>query len=194
MTNLFSVQMESTKIVHIAAEVVLIGAVVFYYNGQLKALKNELREVKQKMQDETIERNKHFDNLYTVVDRMQKSMVHMQQPRPLMPIPEIPMMSLRKRKPIIKVVESTDEDETSESVVEPPTSEQMINDVIKGKIKPSVSKSSEVYNDPESLDKELSTELDELAEDEDIEEISTSPTPLKQLKGMHVSGKATKKN
>lgn len=61
----------SGKLVHIGAEVLVLVSVVFYLNGQLKSMKNEIRELRAKLEDQTDGTNKHLTKLYAMVDALQ---------------------------------------------------------------------------------------------------------------------------
>lgn len=61
----------SGKLVHIGAEVLVLVSVVFYLNGQLKNMKNEIRELRAKLEDQTEGTNKHLTKLYAMVDALQ---------------------------------------------------------------------------------------------------------------------------
>lgn len=62
--------METQKIIHIAAEVVLLGAVTFYFNGQIKGLKNEMNDLKSKIKEQDESMNKHLNSLYSIIDKL----------------------------------------------------------------------------------------------------------------------------
>lgn len=62
--------METSKIIHVAAEAVLLGGVVVYFNNQIKSLKNEITELKNKLEKNNEIYNKHFNNIYTMIDKM----------------------------------------------------------------------------------------------------------------------------
>ena len=61
----------SGKLVHIGAEVLVLVSVVFYLNGQLKSMKNEIRELRAKLEDQTEGMNRHLTKLYSMVDGIQ---------------------------------------------------------------------------------------------------------------------------
>jgi hypothetical protein len=61
----------SGKLVHIGAEVLVLVSVVFYLNGQLKSMKNEIRELRAKLEDQTEGTHKHLTKLYAMVDNLQ---------------------------------------------------------------------------------------------------------------------------
>lgn len=61
----------SGKLVHIGAEALVLVSVVFYLNGQLKSLKNEIRELRAKLEDQSEGTNKHLTKLYAMVDSLQ---------------------------------------------------------------------------------------------------------------------------
>jgi hypothetical protein len=61
----------SGKLVHIGAEVLVLISVVFYMNGQLKSMKNEIRELRAKLEDQTELSNKHLTKIYAMVDNLQ---------------------------------------------------------------------------------------------------------------------------
>ncbi len=64
--------MNMTGIVHIIAEVILIGGVIFYFNKQVKSLRNEIKELRQKLQDTQEINVKHFNNIYAGLDKLLK--------------------------------------------------------------------------------------------------------------------------
>lgn len=65
-------KINSTGIIHIAAEIILIGGIVFYFNNQIKSLRNEIKELRQKAQDNQEIYNKHFNNIYAGLDKLVK--------------------------------------------------------------------------------------------------------------------------
>ena len=68
MSNLKHI-MESSKLVHIAAEVILMGGISMYFNGQIKSLRNEIKELKTKYDEHTEATNKHLNNVYALIDK-----------------------------------------------------------------------------------------------------------------------------
>ena len=59
------------KMVHVGAEVVVLLGVTFYLNGQIRSLKNEVRELRVKLDDQSEAVNKHLNNVYVVLDKLQ---------------------------------------------------------------------------------------------------------------------------
>jgi hypothetical protein len=59
------------KMVHVGAELVVLLGVTFYLNGQIRSLKNEVRELRVKLEDQSEAVNKHLNNVYVVLDKLQ---------------------------------------------------------------------------------------------------------------------------
>lgn len=92
----------NTKIIHIASELILVGAISFYFNNQIKTLKSDIIDLKTKMENETAANNKHFNNLYSLIDKMGRSLsqLHFQSSEHIQAPPQLGM---RKRKPGMQI-------------------------------------------------------------------------------------------
>lgn len=167
--------LENIKLMHIVGETVVLSAVVYYFINQNKAIRAELQEVKQKLSDEIAAQNKHFNNIYSLLDGTRKTLVQFQQQASLsnnshqVHSPGQPT-GIRKRK--VPIVQFKEEDESEKDNPAP------IRD----------------------LDDEISSELQELEDDtlteepENTEEEQTRKIPFKAQQTKHSPITANKKN
>lgn len=153
--------MDTSKMIHMGAEIVLLGGIIFYFNGQTKTLKNEIKDLKVKIEEQQEVTNKHFNNLYAVIDQMKRAppqMLPRFQPAPRQPTEQDTGLRHRKRN---KPLDQTD----------PPKLEQPSKQTTKPQSRQTSSSSSSSSqlndNDEDVLDKELDEELQELEEDEE---------------------------
>lgn len=145
---------QTGKIVHVAAEVILLGGIAFYFNNQVKSLRNEVRELKLKLEEITESNNKHLNNLYSLMDKMNRTM--MTPPASFFPKPSMEgTMGLRQRK---KPAET------------PPISRPAGSGK---KDKPVSFPPLEELDEEDVLDRELGEELTELQEEPEEEEAET---------------------
>ena len=156
--------MESSKIVHIAAEVVLLGGITFYFNGQIKSLKNEIKELKTKIEEQSEANNKHLNNVYSLLDKLSHaSLLANSAPLQTQQRSQAPVEGLRRRRS----PESRSRDSES---FEP---KQSKNESSNRKPSLSVHQRSEPIPEElqeDDLDDQLAQELQELQEDEMREE------------------------
>lgn len=150
--------MDTIKIVHIAAEVVVLASITFYFNGQLKGLKSEIATLKAKIDEQNEASNKHLNNVYALLDKLNHSNSQQQQRPPQTPQQAQPNMGIRKRH----------------------TSVQDLPEPIK--TRPSKHKVQSPEPELEDLDIELGEELQELEEEESElkEETYSEQSPLKK--------------
>ncbi len=99
--------MNNQLIIHISAELIIIGTVSYYFNKKVNALKSEVDDLKKKCSDyetkiEKISRN--MDVLYNMVSELKR-----QQSYPQNAIPTSPqnMQELRQRRPSQRGVPQT---------------------------------------------------------------------------------------
>lgn len=110
-------KINTTGIIHIAAEVIIIGGVVFYFNNQIKSLRNEVKELRQKLQDSQEIYNKHFNNIYAGLDKL----VKMQDVKPIKPVKsqsKSSTTSSSKAKISQKVIVDDDEEENETPIID----------------------------------------------------------------------------
>jgi hypothetical protein len=71
--------METPKIIHIVAEVILLGAVSYYLNSQIKSVRHEVKDLKAKLVVQEESFNKHINTLYGIIDKMNNERKQMAQ-------------------------------------------------------------------------------------------------------------------
>lgn len=122
--------MDTARTVHIASEVVILGGVIFYFNNQIKTLKTEIKELKTKLEEDSQSNNKHLQNLYSLVDKInidvkqlasrpppqqyipppQQVTQNQRAPTPA-PIPATAPMALRKRNVTVSPLPNIEEED-----------------------------------------------------------------------------------
>lgn len=170
------------KLVHVAAEVVLVGGVIFYFNNQVKSLKNEIKELKIKIEEMTDSNNKHLNNLYSLVDRLNRSVLTPIQEEKSQP--NNSQTGIRRRKKVR--FQSTDNESETSDKPQTKTSQ--------GKVQ------AQSAPDEDDLDTELGDELKQLddeyvSDNNDVEnenEENVAPVSIEQSKGMNISGKQSR--
>lgn len=60
----------SSKMMHIAAEVTILGAVIYYYNNKIKALNSEINSLRVKLEETKEETNQKLNALYASVHQL----------------------------------------------------------------------------------------------------------------------------
>lgn len=63
----------TSQMIHIAAEVILIGGITFYFKNQIKGLKEQVRDLKAKIEENHDIHTKHTNNLYDMMDQILKT-------------------------------------------------------------------------------------------------------------------------
>lgn len=62
--------MDSSKLIHVVAELVLIVGVVAYFHMQIKALRSEVRQLRALMDKQLPEHSRHINQLYDLLNGM----------------------------------------------------------------------------------------------------------------------------
>lgn len=180
--------MDTSKIVHICAEAVLLAGVTFYFNGQVKTLRNEIKDLKAKIEEQQETSNKHLNNLYAVIDQLRRSSPPTPTFQRSVPQDHAPMklqeqVGLRRRKPeqLSQKEESKSKENFSAGSKSKPNQQPA---------RPSHSSHSghahqardQARAEPTSgaLDEELGEELHELEEEETEEEPINSASESKE--------------
>jgi len=158
--------MDTTKMIHVAAEVVLLGGVTFYFNGQIRSLRNEIKDLKAKIEEQQEMTNKHLNNFYAVIDKMNRSPpIQFQHPIPLPRQPQHDTMGIRRRR------SPQDEEDVR------PTPTTAVKHPIVKRSQPAQKRETQpIYTaseekDEDVLDGELQEELGELEEQEAQQEL-----------------------
>jgi len=110
--------MNQTLITHIAAEVVIVGGITFYFmrkfkqtEEQMRLLDTQLKELQTKVQTA----DKHIQTLYQMIEGLaEQAAPPPPRRRPAMPVPNAVPESLRNRKHKMKVVPLEEDEDVLE--------------------------------------------------------------------------------
>lgn len=59
------------KLIHVGTEAIVLMGIVFYLNGQIKTLKNEVRDLRVKLEEQNQTVNTHLNKMYMTLDMLQ---------------------------------------------------------------------------------------------------------------------------
>jgi hypothetical protein len=172
----------TARMIHVGTEIVLIGGIFFYFNNQIKSVKNEVKELKIKIEENQEAYNKHLNNLYSLIDKLNSSVNNRQIYHPGQTQPFVqksnshpsPITGLRRRKinPHVLFEEQSDDSKIDE-INNIDNARRFISKDNKQADKRSQKIEPNIYvvesDNEEKLDKELDEELQEL-QNEDLEE------------------------
>jgi len=166
--------METKQIAHIVSEVILLGGITFYFNGQIKGLKSEIRDLKAEIEKQAEANNKHLNNLYSLMDKMGGQLARTSTPHALSllphPIPRgqpPPTTELRRRR--------------SPSSEQPTTRQPHQHTRTYDSRSRNHAVVEELPTEDQDLDQELGEELQELEEEEEeLESQQSSTTPARK--------------
>jgi outer membrane murein-binding lipoprotein Lpp len=91
--------MDTQKIAHIVTELLVVGGITVHFNGQIKTLKTQVQDLSAKIVEQNDTFNKHLNNIYAVMDKLNQQHIQSIPPRPSSP--ERPIKSnlgIRRRK------------------------------------------------------------------------------------------------
>lgn len=91
--------------VHITTELIVVGGIAFYYHNQVKQLKAEISQLKQKLDEANDVNGKHFNTIYNTLDRFNNAlnMIHMEKSNQRQSYYSQPPVQKSKQKTPIKV-------------------------------------------------------------------------------------------
>lgn len=191
--------MDTTRAIHVASEVVLLGGVIYYFNSQVKGLKSEIKELKAKIEENQQGIGKHLNNLYSAIDKIGKSVTHLnmigrgmseaQNSATITQHHNNGSSGLRRRKKVAvkEIQESGDSHEIEVTDTDGREEDLQSQDEFS---RENYQSSSNNSNEQEitSLDDELGEELQQLEEQDESEE-DTEETPQMESKGMQLKSR-----
>lgn len=192
--------MDTTRAIHVASEVVLLGGVIYYFNSQVKGLKAEIKELKAKIEENQQGIGKHLNNLYSAIDKIGKSVTHLNMigrgmseahnSATITQHHDNGSSGLRRRKKVTvkEIQESGDSDEIEVTENDGQEDDSQRQDEFSRDNYRSSSPGNFGEQDNTNLDDELGEELQQL-EEQDESEDEAEEQPQMESKGMQLKSR-----
>ena len=159
--------MDTQHLIHITAEMACFSGILYFFNNNIKKLKNEIDQLKEENKKLSEEYGKHFNILYNSIDMLVKK--NQELPRQYS---EKKKTGIRKRKQIVKKLLPDDDILNVSDMLDDNTEPLSDANVVVNNRKSG--KERDIIDEPLEIDieDELKTELKELEDQEEKQEIS----------------------